>query len=121
MRWISRSGPNTPLIARAEGSFSGHSKRQTKLLLCHDYRGGYHDYKGIGPGALEEELYSCAHLQYIDSFIYFARKLVCVPLAIWWNLCQKIYKEDHSLADSIHSNIGRRAVDLYSGLQKVKQ
>ena len=80
---------NTPLFARAKGYFNGLSEQQTKLLLCHDYKGGYHDYEGVRPEALEEELYSCAHLQYLDLFVYFSHKLVCVPPATWINLCHR--------------------------------
>jgi hypothetical protein len=71
---------NTPLVAR-----SGPSKPKSKLLICHDYKGGYHDYEGVRPEAVQEELYSCEHMQYVDTFIYFSHKLVCVPPPSWTN------------------------------------
>lgn len=58
-------------------------KSFVKLMID---QGGYHDYESIRPiGSLEEKLYSCGYLQYVDTFVYFSHKLVCVPPPTWTN------------------------------------
>ena len=47
--------------------------------------GGYHDYESVRPQLLEDKLYSCNHLQYVDTFVYFSHKLVCIPPPTWTN------------------------------------
>lgn len=47
--------------------------------------GGYHDYESVRPSLLKEKAFSCTHLQFVDVFIYFSHKLVCVPPAAWIN------------------------------------
>lgn len=80
--------PNQPLLARTTGQvYHGQNINgpTTKLLLCHDYKGGYHDYESVRPAALDWERYSCNYLEFVDTFIYFSHKLVCVPPATWTN------------------------------------
>ena len=76
---------NTPLLERQLGDVHDRSGPCTELLLCHDYSGGYHDYEGIRPPLLDDELYSCHYLQHVDIFVYFSHKLVCVPPPTWTN------------------------------------
>lgn len=75
---------NTPILCRPsiEDSWLG---LKAKVILCHDYKGGYHDYESVCPEPLMEEMYSCEYLQYVDSFIYFSHKMVCIPPPIWTN------------------------------------
>lgn len=74
---------NTPLLVRS--LIPDQAKVKPKLLICHDYKGGYHDYEGVRPEAVPHELYSCEYLQYVDTFIYFSHKLVCIPPPSWTN------------------------------------
>lgn len=74
---------NTPLLVRSDSERDGLGK--ASVLLCHDYAGNYHDYEGVSDSGVEEEKYACEHLQYVDAFIYFSHKLVCVPPPTWTN------------------------------------
>lgn len=47
--------------------------------------GGYHDYESVRPLLLNSKMYSCNNPQFIDTFIYFSHKLVCVPPSTWVN------------------------------------
>ena len=76
---------NTPLLARSTDSIQDSSSEKSKVLLCHDYNGGYHDYEAVRPDKMSSELYSCHYLQYVDTFVYFSHKLVCVPPPTWTN------------------------------------
>ena len=75
---------NTPCLPRASKP-AQQSKPKSKVLLCHDYKGGYHDYEGVRSEPVKDELYSCEYLQYVDSFVYFSHKLCCVPPPTWTN------------------------------------
>ncbi|KAL8773903.1 MAG: hypothetical protein Q9209_001333 [Squamulea sp. 1 TL-2023] len=77
--------PNQPLLSRSSSSVHNKDGPKTKLILCHDYQGGYHDYESVRPHLLDSAMYSCKYLQYVDSFIYFSHKLVCVPPPTWTN------------------------------------
>lgn len=76
---------NYPLLKRATNQVHDQHHPTTNVILCHDYKGGYHDYESIRPEPLEHEMFSCELLQYVDTFIYFSHKLVCVPPASWTN------------------------------------
>jgi len=81
---------NTPLLRRGTGKPQDSAGLKTsKVLLCHDYKGGYHDYESVRPAEVNTEDYSCEYLQYIDTFIYFSHKLVCVPPPTWTNLLHR--------------------------------
>lgn len=47
--------------------------------------GGYHDWESARPQALEEKVFVCNYAQYIETFVYFSHKLVCIPPAAWIN------------------------------------
>lgn len=76
---------NTPLLERPAARVHDESIQRTEVLLCHDYNGGYHDYESVRPTRLKSEPYSCHYLQYINVFVYFSHKLVCVPPPTWVN------------------------------------
>lgn len=80
---------NTPLLARSASAVHDQTSPSTKLMICHDYSGGYHDYESARPGPLPNELYNCVYLQYVDTFIYFSHKLACCPPAAWTNLLHR--------------------------------
>ena len=84
---------NTLLVERSKGSRKvcapGDCPPTTKTLLCHDYKGGYHDYESVRPSLMDAEMYSCEYLQFVDTFIYFSHKLVCVPPPTWTNLLHR--------------------------------
>lgn len=74
---------NTPLFVRPAASLSNEPK--ANLLLCHDFSGNYQDYEastGVGVDSLQ---YHGRYLQYVESFVYFSHKLVCVPPPSWTN------------------------------------
>ncbi|KAI4911266.1 uncharacterized protein J4E92_010322 [Alternaria infectoria] len=74
---------NTPLL-RATGGVQTEDHR-TGVLLIHDYSGNYHDYESVQAVGVDKELYSCEYLQFVDTFVYFSHKLVCVPPPTWTN------------------------------------
>ncbi|KAL8712781.1 MAG: hypothetical protein Q9220_002989 [cf. Caloplaca sp. 1 TL-2023] len=80
---------NQPLLPRAADGVHDESGPKSKILLCHDYQGGYHDYEGVRPDPLTAEMYTCDYLQFVDSFVYFSHKLVCVPPPTWINLLHR--------------------------------
>jgi endo-beta-N-acetylglucosaminidase D len=79
---------NTPLLSRSRSIADGVNKK-SKVLLCHDYSGGYHEYEHIQGSDVQEESYVCAHLQFVHTFIYFSHKLVCVPPPSWTNVLHR--------------------------------
>jgi endo-beta-N-acetylglucosaminidase D len=74
---------NVPLLPRSGSARDELGK--AAVLVCHDYAGNYHDYEGVSGIGLNEEMYACEHLQYVDTFIYFSHKLACVPPPTWIN------------------------------------
>lgn len=81
---------NYPLLPRPGGKVHDTNSLKTRLLLCHDYNGGYHDYEGVRPAPLDSKLlYSCEYLQFVDTFIYFSHKVVCVPPPSWTNVLHR--------------------------------
>lgn len=80
---------NTPLLKRSRDHVHDCVRPSTKLILCHDYKGGYHDYESVRPGLTSDELYSCEYMQYVETFIYFSHKLVCCPPPSWTNLMHR--------------------------------
>jgi endo-beta-N-acetylglucosaminidase D len=77
---------NTPLLPRPSPVDTKDSqKTKATMLLCHDYSGNYHEYEAAHGLGVDEESYTCEYLQYVDTFIYFSHKLVCVPPPSWTN------------------------------------
>lgn len=76
---------NMPLLKRSATRVHDSVGPTTLVLLCHDYSGGYHDYESVRPSLLEDKQYACHYPQYIETFVYFSHKLVCVPPAAWIN------------------------------------
>ncbi|KAL9124224.1 MAG: hypothetical protein Q9217_006423 [Psora testacea] len=76
---------NTPLLPRPASGVEGQTGPKANVLLCHDYNGGYHDYEAIRPSPLQERLYFCNYLQYVETFVYFSHKLVSCPPPTWIN------------------------------------
>lgn len=74
---------NTPLL-RATGGVQTEDHK-TGVLLIHDYSGNYHDYESVQAVGVDKELYSCEYLQFVETFVYFSHKLVCVPPPTWTN------------------------------------
>ncbi|KAF2640793.1 hypothetical protein P280DRAFT_399484 [Massarina eburnea CBS 473.64] len=72
---------NTPILPRPQPASKDDQK--AAVLLCHDYSGNYHDYESVQQRGVDEESYTCEYLQYVDTFIYFSHKLVCVPPPSW--------------------------------------
>ena len=76
---------NTPLLKRSASRVHDQFTPTTAVLLCHDYGGGYYDYESARPYLCKDKLYACNHPQYIDTFVYFSHKLVCIPPPTWIN------------------------------------
>jgi len=75
---------NTPLLCRAPTSPEDGTPK-ANVLLCHDYSGNYHPYEAATGIGVDEESYTCEQPQYVDTFVYFSHKLVCVPPPTWTN------------------------------------
>jgi endo-beta-N-acetylglucosaminidase D len=83
---------NTPFLRRADRRAVRDQKDENgkaDVLLIHDYSGNYHDYESAQASGVEEESYTCDYLQYVDTFIYFSHKLVCVPPPTWTNMLHR--------------------------------
>ena len=80
---------NVSLCHRSIVGVHGTQGLKTRLVLCHDYSGGYHDYESNRASPVENKMYSCQNLQCVDTFIYFSHKLVCIPPASWANLLHR--------------------------------
>ena len=78
---------NTPLAVRSPRAIDESNK--SKLLLIHDYNGSYLEYEACQGADVPHELYTCEHLQLIDSFVYFSHQLVTVPPPTWTNTCHR--------------------------------
>ncbi|KAI9815696.1 MAG: hypothetical protein M1827_002092 [Pycnora praestabilis] len=83
---------NIPLMRRSTCGVHQHQNQHPEaenptapLMLCHDYKGGYHPYESAQGIDLKQEEYCCEYMQYIDSFIYFSHKLVSIPPPAWTN------------------------------------
>jgi endo-beta-N-acetylglucosaminidase D len=74
---------NTPLLPRCVNS--NLEEQRANVLLCHDYGGTYHDYESVQEIVLNDEMYACEYFQYVETFVYFSHKLVCVPPPTWTN------------------------------------
>ncbi|KAH8716939.1 glycosyl hydrolase family 85-domain-containing protein [Phaeosphaeriaceae sp. PMI808] len=75
---------NTPLLPRYAPTKIEKNKK-SNVLLCHDYAGNYHDYENAQEVGVGDEKYACQYLQYVDTFVYFSHKLVCIPPPTWTN------------------------------------
>ncbi|KJX96965.1 glycosyl hydrolase family 85 protein [Zymoseptoria brevis] len=82
---------NTPLM-RAESLVLDHNNDKngkSRVMLIHDYKGGYNDYESCQGAAVEKDMYSCEFLQHVETFVYFSHKLVSVPPPTWTNTCHR--------------------------------
>ncbi|KAK4987808.1 hypothetical protein LTR50_004360 [Elasticomyces elasticus] len=77
---------NTPLISRpTDTPEADNSKHLANVILIHDYAGNYHNYESVQDIGVDSESYSCEYMQFVDTFVYFSHKLVCVPPPAWTN------------------------------------
>jgi endo-beta-N-acetylglucosaminidase D len=79
---------NTPLL-RTTSRDRQDGLGKANVLLIHDCSGNYHDYESAQNTGVEEESYTCEYLQYVDTFVYFSHKLVCVPPPTWTNMLHR--------------------------------
>lgn len=87
---------NTPLCIRPVPAPSAPSGKIPtggsipRLLVCHDYKGGYHPSESSqGRCPFPESTYTAEYLQYISTFVYFSHKRVSIPPASWINLMHR--------------------------------
>lgn len=59
-----------------------------RLLVCHDFKGGYQDDKWI-QGNDNGDAYSLWHWDLTDVFVYFSHNLVTLPPPGWTNAAHK--------------------------------
>jgi len=77
---------NTPLLPRVIRPLEGHGgKPSANALLCHDCHGNYEPYESAQGLGVDTKSYACEHLQFVETFIYFSHKLMCIPPATWIN------------------------------------
>ncbi|XP_024526195.1 cytosolic endo-beta-N-acetylglucosaminidase 1 [Selaginella moellendorffii] len=62
----------------------GKKERKSKLLVCHDMKGGYQDDRFV-QGDGNYNAYSLWHWQCIDVFVYFSHSLITIPPPCWIN------------------------------------
>lgn len=82
---------NTPLRLRPTSTSEPPTESSiARLLVCHDFKGGYHPSESsqgrcpfIGP------VYTAEYLQYISTFVYFSHKRVTIPPSSWINLMHR--------------------------------
>jgi endo-beta-N-acetylglucosaminidase D len=79
---------NTPLLRRPTRA-SQRDEQKANVLLVHDCSGNYHEYEAVQGTSVDEESYLCEYLQYVNTFIYFSHKVVCVPPPSWTNLLHR--------------------------------
>ena len=93
---------NTPLLPRPQASRpippaaapTGTQEQSTipkirRVLICHDFKGGYLPYEVAQGIESSTTVYTCEYLQYVDTFVYFSHKLVAIPPVSWINLMHK--------------------------------
>ncbi|KAF2209178.1 glycoside hydrolase family 85 protein, partial [Cercospora zeae-maydis SCOH1-5] len=76
---------NTPLLRRAQPE----GEHGAKVMLIHDYMGGYNEYESCQGLVVSQELYSCDYLQFVETFVYFSHRLVAIPPPAWINTCHR--------------------------------
>ncbi|EON61817.1 hypothetical protein W97_01034 [Coniosporium apollinis CBS 100218] len=81
---------NTPLLPRHPRQLNEDANdNKANVLLCHDYAGNYQPYEASQGAEVTAESYSCEYMQFVDTFIYFSHKLVCVPPPSWTNALRR--------------------------------
>jgi hypothetical protein len=70
-----------PLMARPDTN--------ARLLLIHDYAGGFRPEESIGCQGLDQEGFYCEELQLAKSFVYFSHRLVTIPPPAWTNMLHR--------------------------------
>ena len=56
------------------------------LLICHDFKGGYHPSESSqGQCPFPETIYTAEYLSLASAFVYFSHKRVSIPPAAWTN------------------------------------
>jgi endo-beta-N-acetylglucosaminidase D len=79
---------SVPLLVRDHGSCATNAV-DPKLLVVHDYSGGYLDYEATGMTGVMEEDFTMDHLQSVETFVYYSKHLVTTPPPTWTNLLHK--------------------------------
>lgn len=90
---------NTPLQRRPTSASSSHSAAQSaqapssivpRVLVCHDFKGGYHSSESSqGRFPFSDTAYTTEYLQYVTTFVYFSHKRVTIPPVSWINLMHR--------------------------------
>lgn len=73
-----------PLLRRAQ-SQDDATANKARLMVCHDFAGGYHAFESSSRNMVTERPYTPDYLQFVDTFIYFSHRLVSIPPPTWTN------------------------------------
>ncbi|WCJ19946.1 Cytosolic endo-beta-N-acetylglucosaminidase 1 [Euphorbia peplus] len=68
---------------------SSSSENRPRILVCHDFKGGYTDDDKWIQGGNNENAYAIWHWYLIDIFVYFAHYLVTLPPPSWTNAAHR--------------------------------
>lgn len=79
---------NTPILDRYLLTDTP-KERSSKVMLIHDYQGGYNRYEASQGENIDTDMYSCEYLQHVETFVYFSHKLVTIPPPTWINTCHR--------------------------------
>lgn len=79
---------NTSILDRQTLPGTSHHE-PPKVMLIHDYKGGYSSYETCQGAATDQDMYSCEYLQSVETFVYFSHKLVTIPPPTWINTCHR--------------------------------
>lgn len=79
---------NTPMLDR-HSLHDTSPEKSSKVMLIHDYQGGYNDYEACQGASTDTDMYSCEYLQHVETFVYFSHKLVTIPPPTWINTCHR--------------------------------
>ncbi|KAF3926380.1 hypothetical protein AA313_de0203487 [Arthrobotrys entomopaga] len=60
-----------------------------KLLVCHDFKGGYLPYEDSQGIFSDKTVYTLEYLHLISTFVYFSHRRVTIPPAPWINVMHK--------------------------------
>ncbi|KAK6537950.1 hypothetical protein TWF694_010845 [Orbilia ellipsospora] len=60
-----------------------------RLLVCHDFKGGYLPYEDSQGIFSENAVYTLEYLHLISTFVYFSHRRVTIPPAPWINVMHK--------------------------------
>jgi hypothetical protein len=78
-----------PLLQRPVDAVNPDPKKLpgARVMVCHDFNGGYHPYESISRTAVtaEQKAFNLEYMQFVETFIYFSHRLITIPPPSWTN------------------------------------